>query len=498
LRSTRQRHCRPKHADKWPVGTIAAQLSLHHDVVERVLAQDGVRPGPHIKPRLVDPFMDFVKETWRRFPKLPASRLWAMCRERGYTGARDHFRAAVRVHRPVPVAEVFLRLSVLPGEQAQIDWAHFGKLAIDGGERPLLAFVAVLSWSRAIFMQYFLGQQVENLLRGIEAAFLVWGGAARILLFDNPKTVVLERIGDAIRFHPSLLRFAAHHRFEPRPVAPGRGNEKPRVERAIRYARHAFFLARRWRGLADLNEQALAWCMGEAMDRPWPDDPRRKVRDVYEEERGKLLALPENPFPTEERREVSTGKTPYVRFDGNDYSVPYTLVRKTLLVAATLDTVRVLQGAGEVATHARSYGRRRVIEDPAHIKALVQHKRRAREHRGQNRLTHAVPRTRELLERLAERGQNLGGSTSRLLELLDTYGPERLDRAVREVLAREVPHVHAVRQVLERDRAQKNLPPLLPLPLSEHARARDAQVQPHSLERYDALLRRPDTKEETP
>ena len=78
-------------------------------------------------------------------------------------------------------------------------------------------------------------------LRGHVEAFASWSGLPRVLLYDNLKSVVLERHGDAIRFHPTLLAFAAHYRFEARPVAIARGNEKGRVERAVRFAREAFF-----------------------------------------------------------------------------------------------------------------------------------------------------------------------------------------------------------------------------------------------------------------
>ena len=111
-------------------------------------------------------------------------------------------------------------------EQAQVDWAHFGKLTIGRAERPLMAFVLVLSYSRYPFVRFYLKASLANLIRGHVEAFSVLGGTARVLLYDNMKSVVLERRGDAIRFHPTLLELAAHYRFEPRPVAPARGNEK--------------------------------------------------------------------------------------------------------------------------------------------------------------------------------------------------------------------------------------------------------------------------------
>jgi hypothetical protein len=218
-----------------------------------------------------------------------------------------------------------------------------------------MAFVLVLSFSRLIFLRFFVNQRLHSFLQGHVAAFEQLGGVSRVVLYDNPKTVVLERYGDAIRFHPELLALARHYRFEPRPVAVARGNEKGRVERAIRYVRQSFWPARSFRDLDDLNAQAEAWCREVSERRPCPEDRSRTVRAVFEEERPQLLSLPADPFPAEERVEVSVGKTPYVRFDLNDYSVPHTCVRRTLTVLATFERVRVLDGATVVADHGRSY-----------------------------------------------------------------------------------------------------------------------------------------------
>ena len=108
-------------------------------------------------------------------------------------------------------------------------------------------------------------------------------------------------------------------------MAVARGNEKGRVERAIRYVRDNFFAAREWKDIEDLNQQALLWCEGAAANRLCPEDKRLLVSEVFAEEQPKLLMLPDNPYATDEREEVSVGKTPYVRFDCNDYSVPHKL-----------------------------------------------------------------------------------------------------------------------------------------------------------------------------
>jgi len=215
------------HAEHWPIGTIAAQLRVHHSTVRRVLAQAGVEvTKAPVRASIVAPYMAFIVETLAKYPTLRASRLHTMVRERGYRGAPDHFRAIVARLRPRPAAEAYLRLRTLPGEQSQCDWAHFGKLTIGRAERALMAFVMVLSYSRQLFLRFYLGASMSYFIRGHVEAFTYFTAVPRVVLYDNLRSAVLERVGDAIRFNPTLLELAAHYRFEPRPVAVARGNEK--------------------------------------------------------------------------------------------------------------------------------------------------------------------------------------------------------------------------------------------------------------------------------
>src|SRR4029078_6445253 len=93
---------------------------------------------------------------------------------------------------PAPRADVFLRTEPLIGEQAQVDWAYVGKLAVPGGERALWLFVMVLSYSRALWGELVLDLSVPSLCRSLLRAARAFGGTCRQWLFDNPKTVVLE------------------------------------------------------------------------------------------------------------------------------------------------------------------------------------------------------------------------------------------------------------------------------------------------------------------
>jgi len=476
------------HVEKWRVGTIARQLNVHHSVVTRVLTQAGI-PKAQFTTResIVAPFMGFIIETLEKYPSLTASRLYDMVRQRGYKGGVDHFRYVISLKRPRPYAEAYLRLRTLPGEQAQVDWGHFGHLEIGNAKRPLMAFVMVLSYSRKIFLQFYLDARMANFLRGHEAAFNAWHGVPRVLLYDNLKSAVLERRGDAVRFNPVLLEFAAHYRFEPRPVAVARGNEKGRVERSIRYVRDNFFAAREWKNIEDLNHQAIAWCDRQTADRLCPEDKTQTVGDVFKQEQSTLIRLPDNPYPTHDREEVRIGKTPYARFDLNDYSVPHTHVRCTVTVCATLSNVSILDGANIIATHKRSFDKGKQIEDESHLQTLAAIKKQSRQHRGQDRLTHAAPDSFTLLIQAAERGYKIGSIVSQLLRLLDDYGASELNMAVKMALSKGAPHPNAVRISLEKQREARQVPPPIGIDLPDDKRVRELIIHPHSLESYDQL-----------
>jgi len=481
------------HAEKWTAGTIAAQLRVHHTAVARVLSQAGLpRSGRPPRPSRIDPYLPFIRQTLETFPTLTASRLHAMVRERGYRGCHSHFRYLISCHRPRPAAEAYLRLRTLPGEQGQVDWAHFGHLTIGRARRPLMAFVMVLSYSRQIFLRFFLDARLESFLRGHAEAFAVWSGVPRVLLYDNLKSAVLERRGDAIRFHPTLIDFAKHHRFDPRPVAVARGNEKGRVERAIRYVRDNFFAGRDVADVETLNTQADEWCRGIAADRRCPGQDAISVREAFAEETPRLMPLPDNPYPLIEQVAVKVGKTPYIRFDLNDYSIPHTHVRRWLTVLADPREVRIADAGQILARHPRSYDKGQQIEDEAHIRALVEQKRAGRRHRAADRLFQAAPASETLFMRAAERGGNLRGIAAGLIQLLQRYGAAELQAAILEALDRDVPHPNAVRFALERRRQDRHQPPPIAVDLPPHVQARDIPVRPARLELYDQLKRSSD------
>jgi hypothetical protein len=344
----------------------------------------------------------------------------------------------------------------------------------------------VLSHSRGMFARFFLDQSSENFLRGHVEAFAALGGVPRVLLYDNLKSVVLDRVGEHVRFHPRILDLAGHYHFAPRPCAPYRGNEKGKVERTIHYLRYSFFAGRQFHSIAALNTELAQWIEQTAHARVVVGTDA-SVAERLALERPRLLPLPEREFCPDTTLAVSAQKTPYIRFDLNDYSIPHTHVGLSLTLRASEHRVRIIDGLFEVANHPRSYERARRIEDPAHFKALEAQKRRARELRGRHRLVDLCPSAHKLIEAAAVRNQSLSAYTTSLLRLLDRYKPQALEHAIAIALERGALGVPSIEHILEQERRKLKRPVSSPPLVLLDQRAQAINTIAQSLESYDAL-----------
>lgn len=479
------------YAEHWPVGTVSTQLRIHEEAVRRVLGLLSPRQrnsAPRV--RLVDAYAAFITGTLRKYPTLRATRLYDMVRPRGYSGSVRTLRDYVREVRPRPAREAFLRVDPLPGEQAQVDWAYVGKEKVAGGERALWLFVIVLPWSRGMWGEFVYDTSVYSLLRSLVRAAAYFGGTPRHWLFDNPKTVVVERHRDAVRYHPLLLELAGHYRVGLRVCAVRKANQKGRVERAIRYLRERFLAGREVTSVARGNAELLAFIREVAHPRPHPTLEGRTVADCLAEEKGRLLALPETPAATDLVLPCRVDKTAFVRFDTNAYSVPPAHAQATLTLATDDAVVRVLDGGTVVARHARNWGRRQVIEAPEHRAALIEQKRQAREPKGQDRLRLAAPGIDALFALWVDAGRNVGSLTAQVIRLLDLYGDATVASAVSAVLTRGTHDPGAVAVVCEQLRRKAHKP--VPVDVHLGPNVPDRDVIPHPLENYDARPRRRD------
>ncbi|MGH7344150.1 MAG: IS21 family transposase [Candidatus Rokuibacteriota bacterium] len=479
------------YAEHWKIGTIAVELGVHRDTVRAAIETDPLNRPRRLRPSLLDPYVTFLRETLDRHPRLRATRLLEMIRQRGYTGSIQRLRCVVARLRPEG-KEAFLRLVTFPGEQAQVDWAHFGQVKVGRAERRLSCFVMTLSFCRALYLEFFFDQTQESFFRGHVRGFDFFGGVPRVVLYDNLKSAVLERQGRAVHFHPRLIELVSHYHFQPRPCAPGRGNEKGKVERAIRYVRESFFEGSDFTTLADLNLRAWRWRDRVAHERPWPDEPSKTVAQVWEEERPRLLPLPTHAFVADLIRPLPKARGLYVPFDLNHYSIAPQAVGRPLSLVASDTVVRILDGSTEISSHRRSYDRGRYVDDPGHEQTLLETKRKARGSTGSTRLIAAVPEAQAFLEAAFAKDENAGATTHKLLRLLEDYGEKALRATLAEALQRDTPRISSVAYLLERRRRSQKTRAPLPVDLSRRPDLADFVVKPHQAETYDELSRADD------
>jgi len=182
------------YAEHWKIGTITRELGVHPETVSLAIESQRFGGALSLRPSIVDPYRDCIRQILDQHPRLCATRIYQRIREGGYQGSVVQLRRVVASLRP-QTPEPFLCLQVFPGQQAQADWANFGHVKVGGARRALSCFVMTLSYSRALYLEFFFDQTTENFLRGHVHAFDAWAGQPRVILYDNLKSAVLERRG---------------------------------------------------------------------------------------------------------------------------------------------------------------------------------------------------------------------------------------------------------------------------------------------------------------
>jgi transposase len=473
------------------IETVARKFGVHHSTVRRALL-DAEVSRPPATPGLLEPFNPYIVQRVLALPEITCVRLLAELRGRGFTGSvaiLKRYVAKVRAPRP---RKAYLRVETEPGEQAQVDWGSFGYLRVGTSQRPLSAFSMVMSWSRAIFVDFSLDQRLETFLAMHRRALEFFGGVPKRILYDNLKSVVLHHIGSTIQFNPRFLVFAGHYLFEPN-AAPVRYPEaKGRVESSIKYLRHSFFYGRTFTGLADLRQQAAAW-RDQVANQRIHATTRERPGERLLIERPRLRALPQRPYNTDLVIPLIVSKEARVKLDANSYSVPHRLVGQTVQLCADDATVRVTHNGEVVAAHARCWDRRRAIEDPKHIAALVERRPGASGSKRRERLAGLSPTCRMYLQEVARRRIDLDGEIKKLLRLIDTYSESEVADGMTHALANKSFGARYVRALMDQARFRKGLPePTEPITTGNPV-ADSVEVTPHDMESYDALFKQPAT-----
>lgn len=305
-------------------------------------------------------FESYLKNRVDQWPELSGVRLLREIRELGYSGGATVLKDFLKRVRPAMTAPFEDRYETPPGQQAQVDFAHFETTFTDEPSKPrrIWLFSMVLGHCRYLWAQFVVHQDLGTVLRCHMLAFEHFGGAPRQILYDRMKTAVLgERYdGTHIVYNPKLLALGVHYGFSPRACKAYRPQTKGKVERPFRYIRADFFLGRSFTNLEDLNRQLRLWLDTVANARVHGTTDRVIVEHL-QEELAHLLALPNGRFDAvlQLTRRLSTDGM--VSVGGNDYSVPNGTRRVPLDVELTAHEVRILDLGTILAVHPILTGR---------------------------------------------------------------------------------------------------------------------------------------------
>lgn len=473
--------------DGWKIETTARRFSVHHSVVRRVVRTESPLSTPVEPPKTkLDDFKPYIVERIGAYPELTSTRLVVELKERGYTGSVNTLRRFVSKVRAPRLRKAYLRIETDPGEQAQVDWGSFGQLRIGNTSRPLSCFAMVLSWSRALFVDFSLDQRMDSFMRMHERAFSFFGGVPRKLLYDNLKSVVLHHVGSTVQFNPTFLGFAGHHLVEPVAAPVRYPQAKGRVEGAIKYVRHSFFYGRSFKDIDDIRDAARAWCQDTANQRLHATTRERPAERLLIE-RMRLHALPEHRYDTDRCEPMIVSKESRVALDTNAYSVPPQYVGRSVHLRANDTTVRIVCDNETIAEHARCWERRRFVEDTKHTDAIAARRPGAHAPRRRDRIASVSVESRLYLQEVSKRRISLDSEVRKLERLLRLYGEQDFAAGVAAALASRTFGARYVRTLIDQQRFARGLgEPPEPI-LTGNRDADDITVEPHDLGGYDDL-----------
>lgn len=238
-------HIKILHQQGKSLRAIACELGCSVNTVRKYVNEE-VPPAYQERARRepkVAPFATYLQQRVAAAAPdwIPATVLWREIRDQGFDGSERTVRNFVATLRPVRAPDPLVRFETAAGDQMQVDWIEFRRRK----GASLFAFVATLGYSRASYVEFVADMRLETLLACHANCFAWFGGVPRRALYDNMKTVVIQR--DAYgpkqhRFQPGFLDFAGHYGFRPELCRPYRAKTKGKVERMNGYIRRSFYV----------------------------------------------------------------------------------------------------------------------------------------------------------------------------------------------------------------------------------------------------------------
>jgi len=344
------------HAQGKSIREICRSLRLSRNTVRKYLRSPGVPPHKKRPPRdtVLGPFEPLLRQRLVEGVDNCVVLLREL-RAQGYPGGYSTLKEFVRPLRPLRRPKGTVRFETQPGEQAQVDFGHFRYQLPDGGTRHVWGFALVLSWSRAIYVEFVPRADTVAFIQCHLHAFEHFGGMPERCLYDNTKTVVVDRNPDGSPlFNSRFLDFALRLGFRIKLCHPYRPQTKGRVESAIKYVRGNFWPTARFVDLDELNQQARAWVEGVADVRVHGTTGERPL-DRLQQEKPRLSPLPGTerlqPFLREERK---VGRDSYVRWQQGAYGVQCVWIGETVQIQGNEETVEIWSGDQLLVVHPRA------------------------------------------------------------------------------------------------------------------------------------------------
>jgi transposase len=400
---------------------IAAVLGISRNAVRRALRS--LTPPTAKRRRTqgtkLESYYDLIA-TWLRDPvksQWTGARILDELRERGYSGGRTVLLDHLRCVRPKAPTHAEARFHVKPGQQAQIDWADMGTVMVNGVATKVYVFVAILAWSRTLFVRFTTNMELLAWLDCHVKAFEFFGGVPHEVLIDNLKTGVESRAGATVRWHSSYEALAVGCGFRPIAHFPMRPKTKGRVERIVRFVRERFFVGRDIVDLDRLNAEALTWLESRANRRIHKMTAQRPC-DRLALERAALLPLPNYDVVIEDSRVADSYAL--VSWDGTRYSIPSRYARQRVVVQCRPDGLTFVVNGAAVAEHRHAKPGVRVVQRPEDLPPKPQ------------------PRHDRFVQLGDEIAERFGALGRRYVNEVERRAPHAPLAVLREVLEREV------------------------------------------------------------
>src|SRR5271157_4095784 len=349
--------------------TVAAALKLEQPPSSQTVRRTSV----------LDPYVEQIKNLLAKYPDLSAVRIREEIARgpEGYTGSADVLRRYLRKVRPAR-GRVYQEVHYEPAQAMQVDWGECGRVQVGATTRKVSVFVAVLCYSRLLYIEFTLSQRKAEFYRGVVNALNFFGGSPRTIIFDNLKAAVINGSGRAACFHPEFLALCGYFCLQPIACERRDPESKGIVEGSVRYVKRNALAGRAEELIRFEDYQAFApvW-RDQVANARMHETTRERPVDRFHRERSLLRALPAISFDTDEVLPAVVCPHARIEFDSNRYSVPPYLVRRPVTIRASRHEVRVLHEGQVVAQHVRCYERGQLIVLPDHQLAALALRRRS-------------------------------------------------------------------------------------------------------------------------